>query len=56
MDKAAQGGATNNWFSWLKYLTYALLTVNVFLFLQEELLAAEHTFTHEWGWRWSCDA
>jgi hypothetical protein len=34
----------SNWFSGLKYLTYALLTLNVFLFLQEELLAAEHTF------------
>jgi hypothetical protein len=28
----------------LKYATYFLLTINVFLFLQEELLALEHTF------------
>jgi hypothetical protein len=29
----------------LKYLVYALLTFNVYLFLQEELGALEHTFT-----------
>jgi len=31
-------------FTAVKYLVYALLTLNVFLFLQEELLALEHTF------------
>jgi len=31
-------------FTALKYLTYALLTLNVYLFLQEELLALQHTF------------
>jgi hypothetical protein len=35
-----------HWFSAVKYLTYALLTVNVYLFLQEELLALQHTFTN----------
>ena len=33
-----------HWFSALKYITYALLSFNVYLFLQEELLAMEHTF------------
>ena len=32
-------------FTALKYLVYALLTFNVYLFLQEELGALEHTFT-----------
>ena len=32
-------------FTAVKYLTYSLLFVNIFLFLQEELLALEHTFT-----------
>jgi len=31
-------------FTGLKYLVYALLSLNVYLFLQEELLALEHTF------------
>ena len=31
-------------FNTAKYLVYALLCVNVYLFLQEELLALEHTF------------
>ncbi len=31
-------------FTALKYLVYALLSVNVYLFLQEELQALEHTF------------
>lgn len=31
-------------FTYVKYLTYSLLSINVFLFLQEELLALEHTF------------
>ncbi len=31
-------------FNAVKYLTYALLSLNVYLFLQEELLALEHTF------------
>ncbi len=31
-------------FTGVKYLVYALLSVNVWLFLQEELLALEHTF------------
>lgn len=31
-------------FTAVKYLTYSLLFVNIFLFLQEELLALEHTF------------
>ena len=34
-----------HWFTLLKYSVYGLLMVNVFLFLQEELLALEHTFT-----------
>lgn len=32
-------------FTAVKYLTYALLCLNVYLFLDEELLALEHTFT-----------
>ena len=44
MSDTAGSAASSIWFSWLKYLTYALLTINVFLFLQEELLAAEYTF------------
>jgi hypothetical protein len=35
------------WFSLVKYLVYSLLTLNVFMFLQEELLALEHTFVGE---------
>ena len=31
-------------FSSIKYLVYVLLSVNIFLFLQEELLALEHTY------------
>lgn len=31
-------------FTWGKYLVYALLSLNVYLFLQEELGALEHTF------------
>ncbi|MFK8048520.1 MAG: hypothetical protein AB8B81_08805 [Halioglobus sp.] len=31
-------------FTAVKYLTYALLFINIFLFLQEEVLALEHTF------------
>ncbi|MBN7797861.1 hypothetical protein JYP50_14720 [Parahaliea mediterranea] len=33
-------------FTAVKYFTYALLCVNVYLFLQEELSALQHTFTH----------
>ncbi|RLQ21828.1 hypothetical protein DWB85_11115 [Seongchinamella sediminis] len=33
-------------FTWVKYLVYALLSFNVYLFLQEELGALEHTFVH----------
>ena len=32
-------------FTFVKYLTYVLLSFNVYLFLQEELAALEHTFT-----------
>ena len=31
-------------FTVVKYVVYALLSVNIFLFLQEEMLALEHTF------------
>ncbi|MEM6583023.1 MAG: hypothetical protein AAF699_17220 [Pseudomonadota bacterium] len=31
-------------FTWVKYLTFALLSINVYLFLAEELGALEHTF------------
>ena len=34
-------------FTSLKYLVYALLSLNIFLFLQEELLALEHTFVDD---------
>jgi hypothetical protein len=34
-----------HWFTAVKYLTYALLAVNVFLFLDEEMRALEHTFS-----------
>lgn len=39
-------GNTNRYrvFTAVKYLTYVLLSINVFLFLEEELLALEHTF------------
>lgn len=42
-------GSSNGFriFTGVKYLTYALLFVNIFLFLQEELLALEHTFAGE---------
>lgn len=36
--------ALSAWFPAAKYLTYALLTVNVYLFLQEEMLSLEHTY------------
>ena len=38
-------GRRLDWFGALKYHTYGLLVVNVALFLQEELLALEHTFS-----------
>ncbi|RLA47985.1 MAG: hypothetical protein DRR04_14070 [Gammaproteobacteria bacterium] len=39
------GGATGyRIFTAVKYLVYALLSFNVYLFLQEELLALDHTF------------
>jgi len=34
-------------FTGVKYLVYALLSLNVYLFLQEELLALEHTFVDD---------
>ena len=39
-------GNTNRYraFTAVKYLVYVLLSINIFLFLQEELLALEHTF------------
>lgn len=37
--------ARHRWFTAVKYTVYALLSLNVYLFLQEELLALEHTFT-----------
>ncbi len=40
------GGRGDRLFTWVKYLTYSLLSINVLLFLQEELLALEHTFVH----------
>lgn len=39
------GDARHRWFTAIKYTVYALLSLNVYLFLQEELLALEHTFT-----------
>ena len=43
--KSYFGSATRfRLFNTAKYLVYALLCVNVYLFLQEELLALEHTF------------
>ena len=36
-------------FTGIKYTVYLLLSLNVFLFLQEELLALEHTFGEEFG-------
>jgi hypothetical protein len=49
MINPARSTSGYNWFRALKYLTYALLTVNIFLFLQEELLAAQHTFTNRFA-------
>ena len=51
MSGAAQHNITHagSWFTWLKYLTYVLLSFNVFLFLQEELLAAQHTFVADFA-------
>ena len=39
-------GSANRYrlFTAVKYLTYVLLSINILLFLQEELLALEHTF------------
>lgn len=46
MTSALSGhGARPGLFTLVKYLTYGLLFINVFLFLQEELGALEHTFT-----------
>ena len=36
--------ALSVWFPAVKYLTYALLSFNVYLFLQEEMLSLEHTY------------
>lgn len=36
-------------FTALKYVTYALLSINVLLFFQQELLAFEHTFASQFG-------
>lgn len=46
VDKAGYFGSDARYrlFTTGKYLVYALLTLNVLLFLQEELLALEHTF------------
>ncbi len=38
-------GRGRSLYNGVKYLTYSLLFINVFLFLQEELLALEHTYT-----------
>ncbi len=38
-------GSGYRWFTAIKYVTYALLMVNAGLFLQEELLALEHTYS-----------
>lgn len=38
-------GRRYNLFTAVKYLTYALLSFNVYVFLSEELLAAEYTFS-----------
>jgi hypothetical protein len=38
-----------NWFAAVKYVTYSLLAVNVFLFMQEESLALQHTFTDSYA-------
>ncbi|MFT7288903.1 MAG: hypothetical protein ACI87W_003027 [Halieaceae bacterium] len=38
-------GLARRWFTAVKYLTYSLLSVNIFLFLREELAALEHTFS-----------
>ena len=38
-----------NWFAAVKYLTYSLLTVNVYLFMQEESAALQHTFADGFG-------
>lgn len=37
---------TPHWFTAVKYLTYSLLAVNIYLFLDDEMLALEHTFSH----------
>ena len=47
MGETAGRVADSTWFRALKYLTYGLLTINVFLFFQEEVLAAEHTFVDQ---------
>lgn len=49
MSNTSQASSDHILFRSLKYLTYALLTVNVFLFLQEELLSAQHTFTDQFA-------
>lgn len=36
---------SRHWFNGVKYLTYFLLSANVFVFLQEEMLALQYTFT-----------
>jgi hypothetical protein len=49
MGDTAGGVANSTWFRALKYLTYSLLTFNVFLFFQEEVLAVEHTFVEQYA-------
>ena len=44
MHDAAGAGRSFSWFTALKYATYALLTVNVFMFLGEEIAAFQHTY------------
>ncbi len=44
MSSAASPHTRFSWFTALKYAVYLLLMYNAFLFLQEELLALEHTY------------
>ena len=51
MNQVIHGRAAQSWqwrlFTAVKYVTYALLSLNIFLFLQEELISASYSATGE---------
>lgn len=53
MNQVTQGRTAQSWqwrlFTAVKYLTYALLSLNIFLFLEEELISASYSTAGELG-------